>query len=452
MSDYRSFLRSKSQLDGGMGFSATYQHSSCYDFQRSLVEWSVRQGRASIFADCGLGKTLMQLAWAQNVVEHTSKPVLVLAPLMVSAQTVREAEKFGFDAKRSTDGSLPGSDIVLTNYERLHHFTADDFSGVVCDESSIIKNFEGSRKGEITEFMRLVRYRLLCSATPSPNDYIELGTSSEALGYLGYMDMLGQFFKNDEGSLNPAFIGSKWRFKNHAERDFWRWVCSWARAVRRPSDLGFDDGAFVLPELIETDVVIEAPVPDGELFATPVRGLTAERGARSATIQLRCERAAEVLSQSDGPGVAWCHLNAESEALAAALDGAEELTGSDADERKIELVEAFQSGEVRHLVTKPKIAAFGLNWQHAHNATYFADHSFEQYYQAVRRMWRFGQKSPVHVTMISTSQLENVGANLRRKAHATEAMFETIVREMNDAMTLDRLREHHGTQETPQWL
>ena len=343
-SEYGAFLARKAQLDGGSGFAPTFEHPMAYDFQAHLIDWAVRQGRASLFADCGLGKTLMQLSWAQNVVEHTNRPVLVIAPLMVSVQTSQEAEKFGLEARRSLDGSLPSAGgIVTTNYERLHRFDASKFSGVVCDESSIIKNFEGSRKSEITEFMRRVPYRLLCSATPSPNDYIELGTSAEALGHMGYMDMLSMFFKNDENSLHPAFIGSKWRFKHHAEMDFWRWVCSWARAVRRPSDIGFDNGGFTLPPLVEREHVIASEPPDGYMFAVPVVGLSAERSERSTTLDARCDKAAELLGAQPS-GVSWCHLNAEADGVVQRIPGAEQISGGDSDERKEELLLAFKGG------------------------------------------------------------------------------------------------------------
>jgi hypothetical protein len=449
---YRSFVQAKSQLGGHFGFKPTFHHPKAFDFQSSLTEWAVEQGRAALFEDCGLGKSLQELVWGENVVRHTNMPVLHLSPLAVSMQMVEEATKFDFDAERVRDGNpKPGARIVFANYESLHKFDPSQFGGVVCDESSIIKNFDGSRKGEITEFMRLVRYRLLCSATPSPNDYIELGTSSEALGQLGYMDMLGQFFKNDEDSLHPAFVGSKWRFKSHAEQDFWRWVCSWARAMRKPSDMGFDDRDFALPRLIETEHVLESPVRDGCLFAMPASGLQEERDERRLTIAQRCEKAAELLSDAEA-GVGWVHLNAEADALVDLIPGAEQISGSDKDERKEELFTAFRHGQLRHLITKPKIAAFGLNWQHAHRMTYFADHSFEQYYQAVRRMWRFGQKKEVRVDMIATESLAGVTKNLRRKADATEAMFAVMIEQMNDALNLKRFHEHHTIEEMPSWL
>lgn len=450
--DYRNFVEAKSQLSGEFGFKADFIHPKAYDFQSHLIEWAVRQGRAAIYADCGLGKTLMQLTWAHNVNRHTNKPVLILAPLSVSLQTVEEADKFGFAAERSLNGEMKTSNgIVTTNYERLHYFDPEKFAGVVCDESSIIKNFDGSRKGEITEFMKKVRYRLLCTATPSPNDYIELGTSSEALGQLGYMDMLAQFFKNDEDSLHPAFIGSKWRFKRHAERDFWRWLCSWARAVRKPSDLGFDDTDWVLPELIEREHTVESSVLEGNLFAMPAANMEEERAERRATIEGRCERAAQLLAKSK-TGVAWCHLNDEADLLEKIIPGAVQISGSDSDDRKEEVFEAFRKGKVKKLVTKTKIAGFGMNWQHCNHMTYFVDHSFESYYQAVRRFWRFGQKKPVKVDTITTQSLAGVTKNLRRKADACDDMFRVMVEQMNDALKLHRFRDHTVKQKAPKWL
>jgi hypothetical protein len=450
--DYKSFVERKSQLAGCNGFEPTFEHPKAYGFQTELVNWAIRRGRSAIFADCGLGKTLMQMTWSQNVARETNRPVLILAPLMVAVQTTEEADKFGFNAKRSSAGEIPaGVDIVTTNYERLHHFDPEDFGGVVCDESSIMKNFDGSRKSEITEFMRRVRYRLLCSATPSPNDYIELGTSSEALGYLGYMDMLSMFFKNDEDSLHPMSMGAKWRFKSHAQKNFWRWMCSWARAVRKPSDIGYSDDGFSLPALTENEHVIDSIVRPGELFAMPAADLLEEREERRVSIDVRCKKVAEILS-GKGSAVAWCHLNDEADALTKMIDGAVQVSGSDSDERKEEIFTAFRSGQLEKLVTKPKIAAYGMNWQHCNRMTYFADHSFEQYYQSVRRLWRFGQTRPVTIDVITTQSLSGVTKNLRRKALAAEDMFRLMVEQMNDALSLKRFHEHEQKQEVPSWL
>jgi hypothetical protein len=448
---YADYIETRAQSDEDAGFAPNFMHDKLYPFQAHLVEWSVRKGRDAIFADCGLGKTLMQQTWAENVARHTGKPVLGVAPLSVSLQSVDEAHKFGLDARRSLDGSATGARIIMTNYERLTRFNPDDFGGVFCDESSIMKNFDGTRRTEITAFMRKMRFRLLCTATAAPNDYVELGTSSEALGYLGHMDMLGTFFKNDEGSLHPAFVGSKWRFKQHAQRDFWRWVCSWARACRKPSDLGFDDGDFVLPPLIERDHVVQSPPTPGALFPLKAITLEEQREERKATIKARCELAASLVDHGR-PAVCWAQLNAEADLLAAIIPGAVQVSGSDSDEAKEEAFTAFARGQIRVLVTKPKIAAFGMNWQHCAHHTYFPDHSFEQYYQATRRSYRFGQKRPVEVDCIISESNVGVSENLRRKAEACSAMFEDLVTQMQSAMSISRFRSHTKQMEVPSWL
>ena len=452
LEEYRAFVEAKTHLSGEFGFKPVYENPNCYDFQSHLIEWSLRQGRCATFADCGLGKTLMQLVWAENVYRKTNKPVLILAPLSVSSQTVEEAEKFGIEAVRSQDGKFPsGKGIVCTNYERLHHFETDVFSGVVCDESSILKNFDGAIRSHITQFMRKTKYRALYTATPSPNDYTELGTSSEALGDMAYMTMLETFFKSNDDTLHPAHIGQQWRFKGHAEPHFWRWVASWARAVRKPSDIGFDDRGWVLPGLVEERHEIESKPLDGQLFAMPVRGLPQEREERKATIRERCDLAAELLTRHDS-GVAWCHFNAEADYLAEVLPGGVNLSGADKDEVKEEKFAAFKSGEIKYLVTKPKIAALGVNWQHSAACTYFDDYSYEQYYQAVRRMWRFGQQRPVTVHQIGTTSLANVAKSRKRKAEAADAMFEEMMRHMVAAQKHRKIFTETNATEIPSWL
>jgi hypothetical protein len=412
----------------------------------------MRRGRAATFADCGLGKTLMQLVWAQNVVEKTNRPVLVLAPLSVSSQTVEEAARFDLEAMRSPDGKVAGgARIITTNYERLHHFDPSDFAGVVCDESSILKNFDGAIREGITKFMRKVEYRAMFTATPSPNDYTELGTSSEALGDMAYMDMLQAFFKSNDDTLHPAHIGQQWTFKGHAEPHFWRWVASWARAVRRPSDLGYSDAAWVLPELIEIRHEIESKPLDGQLFAMPVKGLPEEREERKATIRERCDEAARLLTQHES-GVAWCHFNAEAEYLSEIIPGAVNLSGADSDEAKDEKFVAFRAGQIKYLVTKPKIAALGVNWQHCNACTYFDDYSYEQYYQAVRRFWRFGQKRPVTVHQIGTTSLANVAKSRKRKAEAADKMFAEMMAHMVQAQSHRKIFGNGMKVEKPKWL
>lgn len=452
---YAEFLERKAQLGSFDGFDPTYLPPFLFDFQRALVDWSVRKGRSAIFADCGLGKTPMQLVWAENIVRKTNGRVLILTPLAVSQQTIAEAAKFDIEAHRSKAGELyPG--IVVTNYERLKHFNPGDFAGCVCDESSILKSFDGARRGEITEFMRQMKYRLLATATAAPNDYIELGTSSEALGELGYMDMLNRFFKNDQqNSAQGRNWGEvvKWRFKGHAEMAFWRWVASWARAIRRPSDLGFDDGAFILPPLEETERLVQTEsVAPGMLFALPAVGLKEQREERRRTLTERCEMAAELANAHKEPVLSWCHLNDEGDLLADLIPDAQQVSGSDSDDEKEEKFNAFSIGQLRVLVTKPKIGAWGLNFQHCAHVTFFPSHSFEQYYQGVRRCWRFGQKRPVKVDVVSTEGERGIMANLMRKAKAADQMFTSLVEQMNVAVRLDKNQKFSTQEIIPSWL
>lgn len=450
--DYRAFVDRKMHLAGEFGFKPTYTNPHCYDFQSHLIDWGLRQGRQATFADCGLGKTLMQCVWAENVHRHTNRPVLILAPLSVSAQTVEEAEKFGIEAFRSPDGKWPhGKGIITTNYERMHYFDPHDFAGVVCDESSIVKNFAGATRGAITDFMRKVKFRAMYTATPSPNDYTELGTTSEALGDMAYMDMLQQFFVSNDNTLHPAHIGQQWRFKGHAEPHFWRWVASFARAVRKPSDLGYSDDGWTLPKLHEVAHKIQSTSLDGQLFAMPVRGLPEEREERKATIAERCEAAADLIRNHD-VGVMWCHLNAEADLLTQIVPGAVNLSGADRDEVKEEKFAAFKSGQIKYLVTKPKIAALGVNWQHCAASTYFDDYSYEQYYQAVRRFWRFGQKREVTVYQIGTTSLENVAKSRKRKAEAADKLFAEMMQHMIAAQRYRRVEYGDLPPTFPSWM
>lgn len=447
--NYNHFLEDKLNKGSDSGFSPTYMPEQAMDFQAAMIEWSVRKGRAAIFEDCGMGKTLQALAWAQNVVNETGKPVLMLAPLAVAPQTVREGQKFGIEASRDRSTM-----IHVTNYQQLSKFNPSDYAGVVCDESSILKSFDGALRQQITDFMRKVPYRLLCTATAAPNDYIELGTSSEALGYLGHMDMLGRFFKNDQGNIATRRMygeAAKWRFKGHAERPFWRWVCSWARALRKPSDLGFDDGPLVLPELtVNRHRVDTSFKPEGMLFDLPAVTLPEQRAEQKATVGERCEIAASMVDHNQ-PAIVWCHLDAESAELTKRISGAVEVAGKHSDEQKEERFERFLSGDARVLVTKPKIGAWGLNFQHCAHVVYFPSHSFEQYYQAVRRCWRFGQLRPVNVDVIYTTGQERVLENLERKARQAETMFGNLVDEMNNALSVER-RVHDNTLEVPSWI
>jgi len=464
--DYDTFLDAKTHLGSMSGFQPLYMPDFLFPFQRSLTEWAIEKGRCAIFADCGLGKTPMQLVWAQNVVLKTNKPVLILTPLAVGQQTIREAHKFGIEAAQSRDGSVT-SKITVTNYQQLHKYNWQDFAGVVCDESSILKNFDGAIKGQITDFMRKLPYRLLCTATAAPNDYIELGTSSEALGELGHIEMLQRFFRPIEGGsyaqggsggggmkrFNKDLFGAKFRFRGHAERDFWRWICSWARAVRKPSDLGFPDDGYILPDLKTVEHVISARTVNPDfLFDMPAIGLQEQRSERRRTIGERCERAAELIAHTGKPAVAWCHLNEEGHMLEKLIDGAVEVEGSDSDEYKEETFEAFAAGQIRVLVSKPVIAGFGLNWQHCSHQTFFPSHSFEQWYQAVRRSWRFGQQNPVRVDVIASEGEAGVLANLNRKAVQADQMFANMVSLINQELRIIRTNQHVQKQEVPSWL
>ena len=452
---YSEFLDGKTQLGGEHGFEPLWMPEFLFDFQRALVDWACRRGRAAIFADCGLGKTAMELVWAENVVRKTNGRVLLLTPLAVTHQVAEEAAKFGVEATVSRDGT-PQRGITVSNYEKLHLYSPSDFAGVVCDESSILKSFAGATRQHLTEFMRKLPYRLLATATAAPNDFIELGTSSEALGYLGHMDMLNRFFKNNLNNSSTGRMGGeqvKWRLKGHAETPFWRWVCSWARACRRPSDLGFDDSRFVLPPLTEREHKVEArTLADGMLFSLPAVGLKEQREERRRTIQERCEQSAALVSNTKRPALVWCHLNDEGDLLEELIKGSTQVCGSMSDEAKEEAFTAFGKGQIRVLVTKPSIGAWGLNYQHCNHVTFFPSHSFEQYYQAVRRCWRFGQKREVFVDVVATEGELGVLKNLQRKAKQADSMFSNLVTQMNAAMDVARTVTHTQTLEVPSWL
>lgn len=452
--EYEEFIAAKSQKTDGLGFEPIWVPDFLKDFQRSLVDWSLRSGRSAILADCGLGKTPMQLVWADNIVQKTNGRVLIAAPLAVSQQIVREADKFGLEVSRCVDGK-PKAGISVTNYEKLHLFNANDFVAMACDESSILKSFDGARKQEITDFMRKMQYRLLATATAAPNDFTELGTSSEALGYLGHMDMLNKFFKNDlnnsaQGRMRGEVI--KWRLKGHAELPFWRWVCSWARAVRKPSDLGFDDREFILPPLTMNEHLVEAnSIADGYLFALPAVGLKEQREERRRTIEERCEALAK-LTNTGQPVLVWCHLNDEGDIIEKLIPDAIQVSGKDSDEAKEEKLLSFANGQSRVLITKHKIGAWGLNFQHCNHVVEFPSHSFEQHYQGIRRCWRFGQKRPVTVDIVTTEGERGVLKNLQRKATQAEAMFANLVAEMNSSLAIARASNYTKKQELPTWL
>lgn len=416
----------------------------------------------------------MQLVWAENVRRKTNKNVLILTPLAVGSQTVQEGQKFDIECSQSRDGAV--YPITVTNYEQLlaGRFSPDDFGAVVCDESSILKHFSGATQKTVTRFMSKIPYRLLCTATAAPNDYTELGTSSEALGNLGYSEMLTRFFvlddkkrhrMNDVKMARAANTGShyarlayrisqqigQWRMKGHAEEPFWRWVCSWARACRMPSDLGFDDDGFILPPLEDRHhLVIPKNAPDGMLFTLPVFGLKEEREERKRTLQERCELAASLVDHNR-PAVIWCHLNAEGDLLERLIPDSVQVKGSLSDDQKIKAYDAFKFRQARVMICKPKIGAWGLNWQFCNHVVTFVSHSYEQYYQSVRRCWRFGQEKPVMVDIIASKGEGYVKDNMIRKSDAAKVMFDRLVGHMNDALYLTK-NNHTTETRRPSWL
>jgi len=407
--DYAAFVESKSASTTFEGIDDDDMAPHLFPHQRDLARWALRKGRAAIFADTGLGKTAMQIEWARHVARRGR--VLILAPLAVAPQTVAEAKRFGVDiAYRQTDA---GDLITITNYERLSAFDPADFSGVVLDESSILKAFDGKTRNAIIGRFASTPFRLAATATPAPNDFTELGNHSEFLGIKTRTEMLAEYFVHDGGDT------SEWRLKGHAERDFWRWLATWGAVVRKPSDLGYDDGAYALPPMKFFEHVI--PVDNtlahaaGMLFAAPAVSLQEQRGTRRATVGKRVEVAARIASEP-GPCLIWCELNDESKALTQAIGGSVEVKGADDQETKMTSLAQFASGETRVLITKPSIAGFGLNWQHCSRVVFVgASHSYEQTYQAIRRCWRFGQTKPVDVHIIRAETEQLVIDNYRRK-------------------------------------
>jgi hypothetical protein len=467
---YDDFLSRKTQLGGGHGFAPVWLPDCLFDFQRHLVEWAVRRGRAAVFADCGLGKTLMELVWAENVARHTNGRVLILTPLAVAPQFVAEGVRFGVGVTQSRDGAVGGPGVYVANYERLHLFDPADFAGAVCDESSILKHWSGATQKAVTRFLSKLRFRLLGTATPSPNDFVELGTTSEALGELTHSEMLGTFFRqiSDDEKKSRAtaddIVHSKrlswrviqsfgqWALRAHAFEPFWKWVASWARACRKPSDLGpFSDAGYALPALVRRDhEVTPRTPPPGHLFTIPAFGLNQERAERRRTLAERAGLVVDLTRDSDR-AVVWCHMNDEGDRLERDIAGAVQVKGSQSLDEKEELIVAFLTGQARVLVTKPKIAGLGLNLQHCAHVVTFVTHSYEQFYQCVRRCWRFGQTRPVVLDVIATEGEANVQKNMDRKERQAAAMFDNVVKSMNHALGVAPPAPTLPV-EVPQWL
>lgn len=439
--DYQEFIKNKRHSISDRGFSANWMPDGAFDFQQFIISKAVQKGRYGIFADTGLGKTLIQLAIAYNVVLATNKRVLILTPLAVAFQFLNEAERIGIgDIEQSKDGKFTKK-IVVANYERLHHFNPDDFECVMLDESSILKNYAGSTKDAIIAFIKRVRYRFLSTATPSPNDFIELGNSSEALGYMGYMDMLGKFFKSNQNSVDSTNrnIGEKFYLKPHAERDFFAWVNQWAMMVKRPSDLGFSDERYILPDLITQQHTVhneETWCINGQLslLAMPAKTMTEVRVEQKQTTVARCEKATELAHGKTS--VYWCNTNDESATLAKLDIDAVEIIGSMSLEKKEDILIEFAKGGIDRLITKASMTSMGLNWQHCNHTVYFPTWSYEQYYQAIRRFWRFGQKSEVTVDIVISDGQERVMEALQQKTQKAIELYQNLVDNTNQDFSM----------------
>lgn len=461
MKDYQKFLESKRHKTIDFGIKPTFLPNAMFDFQKYISEYIIKKGRGAVFLDTGLGKTIIELTVALNYARFTNKPVLIITPLAVARQHLKEAEKFNInDVEHIKDGNFKGR-IILINYERLHYLNPDDFDCVILDESSILKNFDGAIKQQVTTFLKKVKYRFLFTATPSPNDYIELGTSSEALGYLGYMDMLSKFFKNNQNNtakisqIAKARHGEEWYLKPHAENDFWQWVESWSISAKKPSDLGFSDEKYILPELHEIETIIRNENPltingQGSLFALPAVGFKEIKAEAKVTITKRCEIAIEKALKHD-VSVYWCNLNDEADTLLSLDKNAVEVRGNMDIDKKEDILLNFANGNIKKLVTKTSITAFGLNWQHCNHTTYFPTYSYEQYYQAIRRFWRFGQKNPVFVDLILSDGQERIMQSLLIKKDKAIKMFEKLTQQTNKDYTIKH-KEFNKNIELPKFI
>jgi len=427
--EYTEYLTTKDYDDIPTGLDIIpAMNPMLFEFQHDIVEWALKRGRAAIFADCGLGKTPMQLEWAT----HVPGNVLILAPLAVAQQTIREGMKFGIPVEYSRDGKPKGK-ITITNYEMLNHFDADDYAGIVLDESSILKSFGGVYRKEITAFGKRIPYRLACTATPAPNDLAELTNHAEFLDIMTGKQIIALFFIQDGNTTH------KWRLKGHAREAFWRWMATWSVAMRAPSDLGYDDNGFKLPPLTLQDETIHVTTPtEGMLFAMDAITMDERRQARRESIEKRVQRAADIINGNPGPWIVWCNLNRESEMATKAIDGAVEVKGSDAVDHKEKTLLDFANGDVRCLVTKPTIAGHGMNFQRCSDVVFLGlSDSYEQFYQAVRRCWRFGQTKPVTAHIVTASTEGNVRANIARKEKQAAAMMANIVGHMQ-GLQLDK--------------
>lgn len=423
--NYTEFLNTKQVTVPSAGFEPGEVSPMLYPFQASIVRWALRRGKAALFEDCGLGKTPQQLEWARQVHLHTGGNVLILAPLAVANQTKREGEKFGVAVNVCETQADVAPGVNITNYEKLHHFTTDGWAGIVLDESSILKAYDGSTRKLLNEFAADIPYRLACTATPAPNDLIELTNHAEFLGIMNSKEIIALFFTQDGNTTH------QWRLKGHAREAFWKWMAEWSVAIRRPSDIGYEDNGFILPALRMHPHIVESRATAGRLFAVEGQTLQERREARRDSLADRVAKTAELVNADGEQWVVWCDLNAESDALTRAIDGAIEVAGRHDDAHKLDAMTGFTEGRYRVIVTKPTIAGFGMNWQHCHRMAFVGlSDSYEQQYQAIRRCWRFGQTQPVDVHVVTAEAEGAVVANIQRKEKQATEMFDNIVRHM----------------------
>lgn len=445
MNDYEKFIESKKIKVESFGFDLPLSELNEYmfDFQQVMVQWALKRGRAALFADTGLGKTLMQATWAQKVYEYTDQNVLILAPLCVAHQTVEEAAKFGITVRYCREQDQVQDGITITNYEMMEKFDASEFVGIVLDESSILKSHDSKTRQAITDNFKMTPFKLSCTATPSPNDYVELGNQAEFLGIMSQVEMLATFFTHDGGDT------SKWRLKGHGKVRFWEWMSTWSICVRSPADLGFDGTRYILPKLNIIEHVVEGgELDEGQLFATVAQSLSERRQAKRNSIDQRLKLATDIANSVEGSCVVWCHLNDESAALGKMIDGAVEVSGSMKPADKERKIMAFTHGEDRVIVTKASIAGYGLNWQHCNNMIFAGmDDSFEAYYQAVRRCWRFGQTKEVNVHIIIAETEGAVKANIERKQAQADEMANKMVAYMRE-MTMKQITQASSATES----
>jgi superfamily II DNA or RNA helicase len=460
MRTYEEFLKSKQIITHPSGFEPEPILNQLFGWQKDIVRWAIRKGKAALFEDCGLGKTVQQLEWAAQVARHTNKPTLIVAPLAVSKQTRQEANKFGYTATICRSQDDVAGEINITNYEMLNHFDPAKFGGVVLDESSILKSYSGKIKQQIIDMFRDTPYKLACTATPAPNDFMELGNHAEFLGIMTRAEMLSTFFVHDGGSTQS------WRLKGHAQDDFWKWIASWAVVLSNPADLGYDGSGYNLPPLnviqhtVKTNHKYDSTGQE-MLFAPTIQTLNERRAARRESLVERVKECAKIANSTDRQVLVWCDLNEESKALTKAINGAVEVTGSDSDEHKADAMMGFSDGSVRVLVSKPKIAGWGMNWQNCDTEIFCGlSDSFEAYYQAVRRCWRFGQKNEVNVHIVVSDAEGAVKANIERKQANAQRMTQEMIKYTKDILRADvrgterQLDDYNPTEEMvlPPWL